>query len=342
MRTLTTVPASHTALMAGFLAICAGPGGTDVAQAQVLAVNAPTVPSQGSGLLVRTEDECLLVVPKHVVYPGSREVSLADQRGRTFPGDVIHVDPQEDLALVRPRFPSQPQCNEWPRPEQVQAVLGGSRSGYLLYADASGAERRIEVDIVLPSRGTNVSVWPRDASLQFYKGMSGAGLFVDGTPVGILFEGPVASREGIASPLNLVWERIRPASMDIPSPWVRTEGMQLWVSRAVVVANACPTPTVQANWDEPHAITDMWCSGEWIVIDFEALLQRGTVRPNGYYCVRISNPEGQHRSFQAYPSWRARTYFSAGESLGVRVNDTDIVITERAYRSQFDDRCRFR
>lgn len=310
-------------------------------QAQVLAVNAPTVPSQGSGLLVRFDPECLLVVPKHVVAPGSRDVELRDGRGQTFSGAVIHQDPQEDLALVRPKFPTPPSCEEWPREEQVHTLLGGSRFGYLLYTAVSGAEQRVEVEIALPPRGTNISVWPRDPAVHLFDGMSGAALYIEGTPVGMLIAAPVPSRRGVVYPLTFVWERIRPASKAVPSPWVRAEGMELWVSSAVVVASACPTPKIRANWERRDAVVEGRCSGEWIVVDFRALQNEGLVQTDGYYCIRIEDSKGLHRSFERYPSWRARTYFSGGKSVGVRVNEADIVITERAYLSRFDNRCRF-
>lgn len=327
----------------GLLSNCLpGVTGPHALHAQVLAVNAPTVPSQGSGLLVFLSDECLLVVPKHVVSPGSRDVELRDGSGRSFPGSVFHEDPQEDLALVRPQFPTQPFCEEWPRTEEAQATLAGSRYGYLLYAAPSGAEHRIEVEIALPPRGTNISVWPRDAAVQLHDGMSGAGLYIDGTPVGMLIEASVRSRRGVAYSTTFVSERIRPGSTGLPSPWVRTVGMQLWVSRGVVVASACPEPKIRANWEEGGAVVDAQCSGEWIMIDFDDLRTKGLVRTAGYYCIRMEDGEGRHRSLEPYPSWRSRTYFSDGENVGVRVNEDDVVITERAYQSRFDDRCRLR
>ena len=258
---------------------------------------------------------------------------------------VFHQDPETsvDLAMVRPRFPAPPICQDWPAAEQIQAVLSGSRNGYLLYSTASGALQRVDVQMSYAPRGLNISVWPRDASTDLYDGMSGAGLYVDGVLVGMLVAAPVPSRRGVVYPLSFVWERIRPGITQVPSPWVRTPpGMELWVSRAVVVASACPNPKIRANWDGGDALIDARCSGEWIVIDFERLRNSGRVQPNGYYCIRIEDDAGRHRSFQDYPSWRSRTYFSGGESLGVRVNESDIVVTERAFRSQFDDRCRFR
>jgi hypothetical protein len=310
--------------------------------AQVLAIRAPLVPGQGSGLIVRLDTECLLVAPRHVVVPGPARIELTDRHGRSVVGSIIHQDPEEsvDIALIRPEYPIQPVCEAWPEAEHVQAVLSENRSGHLIFAAPNGAERHLEVGIALPLRGSNISVWPRAESEQFHEGMSGAGLYIDGTLVGMLVEAPVRSRRGIVYPLDFIWSRIRPASTGAPSPWVRTPGMQVWVSRVVAVAGACPTPVIRANWEDGTSTVKTWCSGDWIVIDFESLLSAGKVQVGGFYCIWVEDREGRHRALRGFPSWEARTYFSDGESIGVRVNETDVVITERAFQALFNDRCR--
>src|SRR5262245_65854746 len=138
----------------------------------------------GQGILRARGSECFVLTPLHVVERAQGPIAVV--------GDVaIRAQSQlergltSDLAVLRINADAKLACPAWAASIDVDRLIAGQGTGYLLSREADGSLSRMPV-VLRATDADSIYVRPADAADQIAQTMSGSSLVVGGAIVGLL------------------------------------------------------------------------------------------------------------------------------------------------------------
>jgi hypothetical protein len=162
----------------------------------------------GQGVLRQRGNECLVIVPAHVVENSFKiDATLSDRK--KYSAELLELFPG-DLGLLRLTNDDPSICRHvsWSSQANVDALLETEKRGELRTMMADGSIRITDVDIVSYDKYRNINVRPKNKEDAFSKGESGSPLYIDGQFSGVLLTvnndiGNVIRQDAITNTLAL-------------------------------------------------------------------------------------------------------------------------------------------